>query len=140
MEFLPEGHVWSSFASILQGDHAGVEIATEAHTSLLQKSGLLQPHFRMVASRPLRSRDRAEGLVIDDFFSVSFEPKESTADGSSVESYKHYKPASATYQATGLLGSPHKDLVGVEEGRVIGAYINGRTRATSEGMVSVDMC
>ena len=62
------GHLWVSFNSILQGDHSGVEIATESHSNLLGSWGLLHPTCRLVASSPLKSFEEAQGLVIDDFF------------------------------------------------------------------------
>lgn len=67
--------LWVSFGSVLQGDHLGVEIATRGHANLLKSAELLDERFRMVACRPQRCPDRAEGLVIDDFFSLSVEPK-----------------------------------------------------------------
>ena len=88
----------------------------------------------MVASRPLRSNSRAEGLVIDDFFAISFEDKNFTGMS---QSEKSYRLAEKTYDKAGLLGSPHKDLVGVQEGRIIGAYLNASDRAVDRGMVTV---
>ena len=52
-------------------------------------------------------------------------------------SKRNYDVANQAYQKYGLLGSPHKDLVDVEEGRVIGAYLNGSDRAAQHGMVTV---
>ena len=69
---VPEaGMVWVAFNSVLQGDHGGVEICTDAHVNLLQSYGLLHDSSRLVASRPLSSHDVMEGLVIDDYFCVS---------------------------------------------------------------------
>ena len=56
--------VWLSFCSILQGDHAGVELATEAHTQLLQDHGLLDSRCRLTASSPLRNPCLAQGLSL----------------------------------------------------------------------------
>ena len=111
------GTCFASFKAVLQGDHAGVEIATEAHTSLLQEGGLLQPCSQMRASHPLQSGTLAEGLVIDDYFSVSIEPKDVAKQASA--SSGCYDKASALYQQYGLLGSPHKDLIDADEGRCI---------------------
>ena len=61
------GHLWISFNSILQGDHSGVEIATESHSNLLKAFGCLHDSCRLVASSPLKSFEEAQGLVIDDF-------------------------------------------------------------------------
>ena len=47
----PEGRLWVSFGSVLQGDHLGVEVATAAHTSLLQSYGLLGDDVSLRAHR-----------------------------------------------------------------------------------------
>jgi hypothetical protein len=56
-----------SFKSILQGDHLGVELATQSHANLLKAGGLLQDSVRMVSDRPLPSLQEVQGLCIDDF-------------------------------------------------------------------------
>ena len=58
----PSDHVWLSFHSILQGDHTGVEIATQAHMNLLRSVGALDDASTMKANRPLQSGSLAEGL------------------------------------------------------------------------------
>ena len=35
-----DSHVYVAFRSVLQGDHIGVDLATDSHTSLLQGFGL----------------------------------------------------------------------------------------------------
>lgn len=85
------GHVWISFNSILQGDHAGVEICTDAHTSQFQSYGLLSAANRLVAPRPLTSRVCLEGLVIDAYFCVSNEKVQTRNDDS--VAYLSYKTA-----------------------------------------------
>ena len=77
---------------------------------------MLQPHSRMVASRPLRSLLCAEGLVIDDFFSISFEPRSGTDTGG--KALDSYNSATYAYESAKLLGSPRKDLVGTDGGMV----------------------
>lgn len=72
--------------------------------------------------------------MIDVFFAISFEDKNFTGMG---QSEKSYRLAEKTYDKAGLLGSPHKDLVGVQEGRIIGAYLNASDRAVDRGMVTV---
>ena len=80
-EELPPNHLWVSFASVLQGDHAGAEIATSAHEHWLQRFGLLDFETRLVASRCLCSPHLLQGLVIDDF-SASVEKREAPNDES----------------------------------------------------------
>lgn len=120
---------------MLQGDHSGVEVATESHAGLLQSGGLLSPEVRMTASAPLRSSTGAEGLVIDDYFAVSIQDKH--ADQESTEAREKYDRAQQLYRDHDLLGAPHKDIVNQDEGRVIGAYINASGRATKRGLVTV---
>lgn len=67
-EQLQEGHLWVAFQSVFQGDHIGVEIATQAHECLLQSVGLLDSFTRVTAPTCLQSSRQAQGLVIDDFF------------------------------------------------------------------------
>ena len=130
-----EGNVWVGFRSILQGDHAGVEICTEAHTTLLQNFGLLHASSRLVASSPLVSSQCLDGLVIDDYFCVSKEPVGSDAKYS--EAARRYNIAQEAYSSHELLGSPHKDIVAEKEGKVIGAYVNSSDRAINRGLVTL---
>ena len=129
------GHLWISFNSILQGDHSGVEIATESHSNLLKAFGLLHDSCRLVASSPLKSFEEAQGLVIDDFFALSIQDK--NTQPCDTRSAFAYRQAQVAYGCHGLEGSPEKDIVAQPEGKVIGANINGGHRATSRGMVLV---
>ena len=117
---LEDGQVWCAFRSILQGDHGGVEIATDAHAALLASHGLLSDQSRMTASRPLRSKHLVEGLVIDDYFAVAIEDRTAKPDDSAA--FKCYEAAQGAYKAHDLLGSPHKDIVAATSGKVIGAF------------------
>ena len=56
------------FGSVFQGDHLGVEIATDSHANLLVDAGLLHPLSRLRSDLPLADDLVAEGLVIEDFF------------------------------------------------------------------------
>ena len=77
------------FASILQGDHTGVEVATSAHEGLLQASGLLDPKVRVRSGYPLAPGCELQGLVIDDYFIIGQEPASSLQ---SIESLKGEAP------------------------------------------------
>ena len=129
------GHVWVSFASVLQGDHGGVEICTDAHVNLLQSYGLLDNDSRMVAARPLRSQTVADGLVIDDYFCVSKELA-GTPNLSST-AYARYTAAQRAYGDHNLLGSPTKDVLAENEGKAIGAYVNSSSRARDRGLITL---
>ena len=63
--------VCGSFRSLFQGDHGGVEFATQAHEQLLCRAGLLADDHRIAAGRPPPLGPHAEALVIDDYFCVS---------------------------------------------------------------------
>ena len=59
------------FASLFQGDHLGVEFATDAHSGMLEAHGLLRPGSRLLAGVCLEDDQCVQGLYIDDFFSIS---------------------------------------------------------------------
>ena len=131
----PPDHVWIAFNSVLQGDHVGVEVATAAHTSLLQKYGLLDDLSQLIASRPLRSSGMCQGLVIDDFFAVSVESLKTPPAES--QSAKAFKSAQDAYQKHGVLGSPDKDICGETSGKTIGAFVNSSPHCTKHGMITI---
>ena len=123
--------VFGAFASILQGDHGGVEYACQAHEGLLQSVGLLPDENRIVANRPFQGDSIMQGLVIDDFFVVSKVPRgsrEVTPDVAAV------REAIAVYDREKIIGSPSKDLFGERTAKVIGAHINGSDRALDNGI------
>ena len=132
---LDEKDVYVSFSSILQGDHAGVEIATDSHGSMLSSYGLLDDESRMVASRPLRATKLAQGLVIDDFFAVSIEPRSQPQEAS--KAYDLYHKAQAAYGDHELLGSPTKDVIAQSQAKVIGAYVNAHEDLLDQGVALV---
>ena len=132
---LESSQCFVAFKSILQGDHCGVDIATDAHTSILQEKGLLANSCRLVATTPLRSKTLCEGLVIDDFFSISVE-RDGTLPKHS-EAYRHYEVSQEVYQEFNLFGSPHKDILGIEIGKVIGAHIDARASTRRRGLCTV---
>ena len=122
-----------AFASVLQGDHGGVEFATSAHEGLLKSFGCLLPSTRITAARPLFSSKVADGLVIDDYFSVSVES--SSSSGRDSRSAALHGRALSAYNSADLLGSPEKDLVAADFGKVIGAQLNSTEQARCCGMV-----
>lgn len=118
--------VFGAFASILQGDHGGVEYACQADEGLLQSVGLLPEESRIVANRPFQGDSTMQGLVIDDFFVVSKVPRgfrDVTPDVAAV------RKAISIYDREKIVGSPSKDLFGERTAKVIGAHINGSDRA-----------
>lgn len=134
-EYLPADKLWVCFNSILQGDHAGVEIATSAHEAWLQSYGLLDDFSRLTASRCLRSSKLLQGLVIDDYFAASVEPRLSSPESSAAMGC--YRASQRAYKSASLLGSPAKDVVGECEGKLVGAYINSSSRALDRKLCTV---
>eukprot|EP00438_Fugacium_kawagutii_P011579 Skav215976 [mRNA] locus=scaffold1856:11743:18721:+ [translate_table: standard] len=126
---------WIAFGSIFQGDHAGVDLATEGHVQLLKDHGLLEDGARIQSQAPLRSSTEAQGLCIDDYFSISVEDcgVEKERSGSA----KNLKKAQGAYDDVGLLGSPEKDVKAESEAKVIGGYINSSDRARKVGLVTL---
>ena len=134
-EPLDDKHAYVCFKAILQGDHAGVEIATEAHSNWLRRYGLLDDFSRLTASRSLRSSTLLQGLVIDDYFAASIEPRD--VDNAASKAADCYRKAAQAYDDAELLGSPQKDVVGANEGKLIGAFVNSEKRALDRGLCTV---
>ena len=70
---LPSTLVHACFSTVAQGDHLGVEFATDSRRNLLKARGLLVPEEELVSSHPFAGSDVLQGLVIDDYFSISVE-------------------------------------------------------------------
>ncbi len=132
---LPEDHLWVSFMSVLQGDHTGVEVATESHSGLLEDFDLLGKDVRLVANRPLRSSSRCHGLVIDDFFALSVEDKKCEREAS--QAHADFQKAQSAYHASRLLGSPAKDVDAARSGKLIGAFVNAEPGTLARGLCTV---
>ena len=125
--------VFVAFKSVLQGDHAGVEIACAAHSQLLRNAGLLNEDEVVLGSRPWRHSCRMQGLVIDDYFSIAVHEKGDLK----THDVANFDAAQKMYQKAGLLGSPDKDVRGAPAGRVIGGYINGTRHCVEQGTTTV---
>ena len=132
---LPGSSIWASFNSVLQGDHTGVEVATESHIALLQNYGLLNSEVMLVANKPLRASDHCQGLVIDDFFCLSVEQAKS--DRSTSRAHQGFQKAQEAYRDANLLGSPTKDVDAEQSGKIIGAFVNAKPETLSRGLCTV---
>eukprot|EP00438_Fugacium_kawagutii_P018831 Skav221701 [mRNA] locus=scaffold1494:459337:464550:+ [translate_table: standard] len=127
--------VYPTFRSLLQGDHLGVEYATQGHEELLSRAGLLQDACRLRGHHPLPRHGEWEGLVIDDYFALSVAKTSVAAhESKSVAKIKH---ASKAYEDEKVLGSPEKDIFGSRHFKVVGAEIDSSPRALSLGRVLV---
>ena len=94
------------------------------------------PHVRAtVANRPLRDRFRCQGLVIDDFFSVTIESDGTLPEHS--QAYQDYLVSQQVYHKHRLLGSPQKDILGLPSGKIIGAWVNAEETTRRRGLATV---
>ena len=150
--------VYACFASVIQGDHLGVEIATQSHRNMLRSRGLLCGEEEITST----FRDRClQGLIIDDFFSVSVEdlpatttraphlrctiptaPKSRPATPLTTimppsRSKQRLKVAQQAYAQEGLLGSKEKDIVDEEVAKVAGAELDGSQTTRALGLCTV---
>ncbi len=130
-----------SFRSIFQGDHAGVEIATDAHIGLLQRKGLLLDSARLEAGRPFVGGQALEGLVIDDYFTVGIVSRESGLPvglrAGELSACQKFLRAKEAYKGANLAGSDHKDIVDSPQGKVIGAWLNSSDVASRQGVATL---
>ena len=126
------GHAMICFRSLLQGDRAGVEIATDAHTGLLRAHGLLDFESQLVADRPFRGDDLLQGLVIDDYFAIAKVPLHCKETSKAMRCLAVSKEA---YRDQGLIGSDDKDVVGTRKAKIIGACIDATEQTQSRGVV-----
>ena len=132
---LPGGQCHVAFRSLLQGDHCGVDIATDSHTNVLQEAGLLCPSSMLVATKPLRDPNLCQGLVIDDYFAISVETAGTRPNAS--QAFNLYEKSQKLYEQYNLAGSPNKDILGDDCGKVIGAWVNSSKEARARGLVTV---
>lgn len=131
----PDELVYPAFSSLLQGDHLGVEFALSAHEELLSQAGLLRPSSRIKGHAPFPAGLQFEGLVIDDYFSLSIEKIGS--NGGNSRAVQDLQVATKKYDAEGVLGSPEKDVLGSRHFKVVGAEVDCSPRTCSLGLKTV---
>ena len=123
-----------AFRSVLQGDHAGVDIATSAHTALLQSHGLLEESCQLQSCKPLFDLENCEGLCIDDYFAMSLEQVGTPLQASKAS--QKIGTARAAYRQAELLGSPEKDILS-DKAKIVGAVVNSSSTARDQGLVTL---
>lgn len=123
------------FAALFQGDHLGVEFALEAHQNLLRREGLLTPEQRLQGHMPLPLSRVWEGLIIDDYFVVSSEPRHLRKEETSV--FAHLVRAREAYEKHKLPGSPEKEVIAADLFKAAGAEIDSRDEVVTGGMCLV---
>ena len=129
----PSTLVHACFNTVAQGDHLGVEFATDSHRNLLKARGLLVPEEELVSSHPFAGLDVLQGLIIDDFFCISIEGQ-NFAPGSS-KAKARFRLASRTYAEEGLLNSPHKDIIEEQKAKIAGAELDSSEPTRRHGLV-----
>ena len=131
---LPE-EVFACFNSIIQGDHLGVEIATQSHRNMLRGRGLLCEKEELTSNLPFGGRSCLQGLIIDDFFSVSIEDDTVTRQVPLAE--KRLRVAQQAYKEEGLLGSEEKNVISEECSKVAGAELDGSAFTRKLGLCTL---
>ena len=123
------------FCSLPQGDHLGVEFATDAHRNLLSSRGLLSAHEELRSDSTFRGTSALQGLVIDDFFSVAVQ--DVGEGGQLSKAVRAFKTAKACYEAQGLMGSDAKDVVDADQAKIIGGEIDSSEKTRALGVVTL---
>ena len=129
-----EGSLLVCFRAIGQGDHLGVEFGSAAHGALLESVGLLSDAERLCSNKPFKGDRCAQGLVIDDFFSVCVQRDDDKAEPVCNE---HIRRAKAAYQREALAGSDDKDVWGEPVAKVAGAEINSSREVRNLGLITL---
>ncbi|OLP84103.1 hypothetical protein AK812_SmicGene35057 [Symbiodinium microadriaticum] len=127
-------HYLVCFGAIAQGDHLGVEVGSASHEGLLLSGGLLSEDVRLCSNRPFKGIAGAQGLVIDDFFSISVSDLTDVGPPPCVDDLHRAK---AIYAAAELAGSDDKDVWGEQSARIAGAEINSSPHARARNIVTV---
>eukprot|EP00435_Cladocopium_sp_Y103_P017354 s93_g4.t1 len=131
------------FASLPRGDHLGVEFATDSHRNLLKQHGLLAETEELRSDRVFRGFKRLQGLVIDDYYSISIttdplrfpaaQREELKATGPTA-SVRCFETAQLAYSQQGLLGSRDKDVVDSCCAKVTGGELDSRLATRELGL------
>ena len=127
--------VVACFSALFQGDHLGVEFATDSHSNLLSEAGLLQSSSRLRSDVPVADDLVVDGLVIDDYFVLSREGLQDFDVGSS-SSVAALDIAKDVYTREGIIGSTEKDIVGALRYKVCGAEVDSSLESVLRGVVS----
>ena len=120
--------VFPAFRSLYQGDHLGVEFALSSHSSMLSDCGLLKACNRVLGHHPFPFGPDYEGLVIDDYFSISCQPLSATERPRCLG---HFEAAVKAYESERVLGSPEKDVTGSQHFAVVAASLAKRLSLVS---------
>lgn len=123
------------FGALYQGDHLGVEFATDAHANLMKSCGLLDEDRRLQGSTPILYDDICSGLIIDDMFFISREQAQNLNCLQNSKAVGKLLEAKRAYTKEGLLGSDDKDVLGNVVFKVCGAEVDSSWRSVQSGVV-----
>ena len=131
--------VVACFKALFQGDHLGVDFACDAHARMLWQGGLLEDGFRLQSDRAIVGDSIVGGLVIDDFFTVSRENVNVSADDvyPRSASERQFRIAKTIYEKEGILGSDDKDVVASPVFKACGGEVVSTAKAVASGVVSL---
>ena len=125
----------ASFGALYQGDHLGVEFATESHAALIASRGLLPEASRLQGGNFIQSDEIASGLIIDDFFVISREKLTHQSTLPNSKAVSALLEAKQLYLSEGMLGSDDKDVLGDVHFKVAGGEIISTHASVARGVV-----
>ena len=125
------------FGALFQGDHLGVEFATDSHIAVLKTGGLLQTGSRFSAEEAIVFDQVCDGLVIDDYFVLGIEKAAHDDCYPESKSLDKLQIAKGIYEAENLIGSDDKDVISAHTFKVCGAEVNSSFESVRRGLVSV---
>ena len=131
-----ETPILAAFGALFQGDHLGVEVATDSHASLLRSYGLLCPSSRMTGDGFIYEDSIVDGLIIDDYCVVSKE----WVHGLKLNeagSIGRLKTAKQAYSDQCLIGSDEKDVIGADVFKFAGAEVVSSEESVRRGVVAL---
>ena len=132
-----EGEIIACFKALFQGDHLGVEIACDSHSSLLETHGLLCEEGRLRSDMAIEDDQLVQGLVIDDFFAIATDPVDFIEEGKTSQSVQCLRTAKEIYRKENIMGSDDKDVVGQQRAKVCGAELDSSLDLVKKGVVGL---
>ena len=129
------GLVFPAFKSLFQSDHLGVEIVLAAHEGVLQDENILIDSERLRGHQTVPFGPRWTGLIIDDFFALRAEHRDSLPLSSFA--CRALALARDAYAKHGIEGSEEKDIEAADYVKAAGAEIDSRNSTRRFGLCLV---